>query len=69
MPAVWVVAERQAGEGMKKLEIVKGRGRLYFDPDSGFLRMDYNGSGPTMELEREDKIKLIAAVWASLKKG
>lgn len=54
---------------MKKLEIVKGRGRLYFDPDSGFLRMDYNGSGPTMELEREDKIKLIAAVWASLKKG
>jgi hypothetical protein len=54
---------------MKRLEITKGRGRLYFDPATSFIRMDYNGSGPTMELSREEKIKLIASVWASLKQG
>lgn len=54
---------------MKRLEITKHRARLYFDPATSFIRMDYNGSGPTMELTREEKIKLIASVWASLKQG
>lgn len=51
---------------MKKLEIVKGRGRLYFDPSTSFIRMDYSGAGPTMELTRKEKAKLIAALFASL---
>lgn len=48
---------------MKALQIVKGRGRLYFDPATGFIRMDHAGAGPTMELTREEMIALSRALW------
>jgi hypothetical protein len=48
---------------VKKLEIAKGRGRLYFDPETGFIRMDYNGSGPTMGLTKDELISLSRSAW------
>lgn len=48
---------------MKPLSITKGRGRLYFDPATGFIRMDHSGAGPTMELTAEEMVKLSRALW------
>jgi hypothetical protein len=48
---------------MKPLSFFKGRGRLYFDPATGFIRMDHAGAGPTMELTHEEMVSLSRALW------
>lgn len=48
---------------MSRVVIERGRGRVYFDPATRFLRMDYNGAGPTMELTGEDLVRLSMALW------
>jgi hypothetical protein len=52
-----------AGVRPRAFQITKGRGRLYFDPATGFIRMDHAGAGPTMELTREEMIALSRALW------
>lgn len=54
---------------MKPLIIEKGRGRLYFDPATRFIRIDYGGAGPTMELDRKEIIKLRNALFAAMIEG
>lgn len=50
---------------MKRVEITKGRGRLYYDPETGHIRIDYGGVGPGMDLTREERTLLSKALWYS----
>jgi hypothetical protein len=52
---------------MKKLEIARGKVRLYFDPETAFIRMDSGGGGYSLELTPEDMLKLSGFVLGSLK--
>jgi hypothetical protein len=46
-----------------KLIIEKDRGRLYFDPETGYLRFDCGGMGMAIELSDSERKKLIKALW------
>jgi hypothetical protein len=52
---------------MKKLEITRGKVRLYFDPATAFIRMDSGGGGYSLELTSEDMLKLSGFILGSLK--
>ena len=54
---------------MKPFVIEKGRSRFYFDPSTGYARIDYMGAGPGMELTNEDMIALSKALWRAAKAG
>jgi hypothetical protein len=51
---------------MKKFELTKGKGRLYFDGIS-FIRLDHNGSGCCMDLTAEEMLSLSKALWRAAK--
>ena len=50
---------------MSKFEVVKDRGRLYFDRDTGYLRLDAGGIGLAIELTDAERKKLSKALWYS----
>jgi hypothetical protein len=52
---------------MKKLEITRGKVRLYFDPETAFIRMDSGGGGYSLELTPEDMLALSMALWRAAK--
>jgi hypothetical protein len=52
-----------AGAGMKRVIIAKGRSRLYFDPDTSFIRIDFDGGGPGITLTDEERVTLSKALW------
>lgn len=47
---------------MTKLEIVRPHGSLYFDPDTAYLRINYRGMGPGIELTEAEMLDLEAAI-------
>jgi hypothetical protein len=63
MPTVRQLAIREEGEGMKPFIIEKGRSRLYFDPSTSYIRIDYAGAGPGIELTDEERTMLSKALW------
>jgi hypothetical protein len=48
---------------MKPFVIEKGRSRLYFDPSTSYIRIDYAGAGPGIELTDEERTMLSKALW------
>lgn len=48
---------------MTPLIITKGRARLYFDPDTAFLRLDHDGAGLCIDLsDRPEELMALSGV-------